>query len=234
MANNAFQPDQQIKQMRKHMNLKYIFSFCISFLLTTSAHAGSVVSEVPDNPDASEKYIFYLHGSTEEEEGSTEKYETTVESIAEGSATVISEVRGDTDPNAYSIKLKEQVEKLVSKGVPPENITISGFSKGSIIALATAGAINNPKINYVLLAGCSENLNNKYGVDPSKAVGRLLSIYDSGDDKFGSCDGIIKSSDKLIFEQTDLDSGKGHNVFRIPKDKFIQQWRDPLTDWSGA
>jgi len=169
-----------------------------------------------------------------EEEGSTEKYETTVESIAEGSATVISEVRGDTDPNAYSIKLKEQVEKLVSKGVPPENITISGFSKGSIIALATAGAINNPKINYVLLAGCSENLNNKYGVDPSKAVGRLLSIYDSGDDKFGSCDGIIKSSDKLIFEQTDLDSGKGHNVFRIPKDKFIQQWRDPLTDWSGA
>jgi hypothetical protein len=216
------------------MKLKYALLFFIGFLLTTNVHAGSVVSEVPANPDASEVYIIYLHGSVEEEAGSTEKYETAVESIAESSATVISEVRGDTDPNSYSVKLKEQVEKLISKGVPPENITISGFSKGSIIALASAGTINNPKINYVLLAGCSEDLNDKYGVDPSKAVGRILSIYDSGDNKFESCDGIIKPSDKLIFEETDLDSGKGHKVFRIPKEKFIEQWRDPLTDWAGA
>lgn len=216
------------------MNLKYLALFLISSLITNNALAGNIVSEVPDNPDASEKYIFYLHGSVEEEEGSTGKYETAVEAIAESSATVISEVRDDTDPNAYSIKLKGQVEKLLSKGVPPENITISGFSKGSIIALASAGSINNPKINFVLLAGCSEDLNDKYSVDASKAVGRILSIYDSGDDKFESCDGIIKSSDKLIFEETDLDSGKGHKVFRIPKEKFIEQWRDPLTDWAGA
>ena len=216
------------------MNLKCSVLFFICTLLTTNVLAGSVVSEVPANPDISGKYIFYLHGSVEEEEGSTEKYETAVESIAEGSATVISEVRGDTDPNAYSVKLKGHVEQLLTKGVPPENITISGFSKGSIIALASAGTINNPKINYVLLAGCSEDLNDKYGVDPSKAVGRILSVYDSGDDKYESCDGIIKSSDKLIFEETDLDSGKGHKVFRIPKEKFIEQWRDPLTDWADA
>lgn len=216
------------------MKLKYTLLFFISFLLTTNAHAGNVVSEVPANPDVSEKYIFYLHGTVEEEEGATEKYETAVKAIAESSATVISEVRGDTDPNTYSIKLKEQVEKLLAKGVPPENITISGFSKGSIIALASAGTINNTKINFVLLAGCSEDLNDKYSVDASKAVGRILSIYDSGDDKFESCDGIIKSSSKLIFQETDLDSGKGHKVFRIPKEKFIEQWRNPLTDWAGA
>lgn len=216
------------------MKLKYHLLFFSILLLSANANAGSVVSEVPSSPDASEKYIFYLHGSVEESEGATEKYETAVEAIAESSATIISEVRGDTDPNAYSVKLKEQVEKLISKGVPPENITISGFSKGSIIALASAGTINNPKINYVLLAGCSEDLNEKYSVDPAKAVGRILSIYDSGDDKFESCDGVIKSSDKLIFEETDLDSGKGHKVFRIPKEKFIEQWRDPLTSWAGA
>ena len=216
------------------MKLRYISSLFISFLLTTNAYAGSVISEVPVSPDASEKYIIYLHGSVEEEEGSTEKYETAVEAIAESSATVISEVRGVTDPNSYSVKLKEQVEKLLAKGVPPENITISGFSKGSIIALASAGTINNPKINFVLLAGCPEDLNDKYGVDPSKAVDRILSIYDSGDYKFESCGGIIKSSDKLIFEETYLDSGKGHKVFRIPKEKYIEQWRDPLTDWAGA
>ena len=226
--NASFRVDEEL------MNFKYKLLFFISFSLTTNTQAGSIVSEVPVNPDASGKYIFYLHGSVEEEEGSTGKYETAVESIAESSATVISEVRGDTDPNAYSVKLKEQVENLLTKGIPPENITISGFSKGSIIALASAGIINNQKVNYVLLAGCSDDLNDKYSVDPSKAVGRILSIYDSGDDKFESCDGIINSSEKLKFEEIDLESGKGHKVFRIPKEKFIEQWRDPLTDWAGV
>jgi hypothetical protein len=216
------------------MKFNSILPCTIFGLLAFNACAGSVVSEVPPNPDSSGRYIFYMHGSVEESEGSTDKYEAAVEAIAESSATVISEVRDNTDPNTYAEKLKAQVNKLISKGVHPENITISGFSKGSIIALASSGTINNKKINYVLLAGCSEDLNEKYSVDPAKAVGRILSIYDSGDDKFESCDGIIKASDKLIFEEIDLDSGKGHKVFRIPKEKFIEQWRDPLTDWAGA
>ena len=73
--------------------------------------------------------------------------------------------------------------------------------------------------------------NEKYNVDPSKAAGRILSIYDSGDEKFESCDGTIKASTNVKFEETDLDSGKGHKVFRIPKEKFIEQWRDPLIEW---
>ena len=216
------------------MKLKYTAFLITCFLLSSNTHAGSIVSEAPSNPDTSKKYIFYLHGSVEESEGSTEKYETAVEAIAESSATVISEVRGDTDPNTYSIKIKEQVDKLISKGVIANNITISGFSKGAIIALSSAGIINNPKINYVLLSGCSQYLNDKYGIDSTKAVGRILSIYDSGDEKFESCDGTIKVSKNLEFKETELDSGKGHKVFRIPKEKFIELWRDPLTDWAGT
>ena len=216
------------------MNFNIVLSSIIYSIFSLSVHAGSVVSEIPSNPDASEMYIFYLHGSAEEDEGSTEKYEAAVEAIAESSATVISEVRDDTDPNAYAEKLKAQVNILISKGVPAKNITVSGFSKGSIIALTASGVINNPNVNYVLLAGCSEFLNEKYNVDPAKAVGRILSIYDSGDDKFESCDGMINSSTKVKFEETDLDSGKGHKVFRIPKEKFIEQWRDLLVDWAGA
>ena len=201
----------------------YIFSF--SFV-----HAG-VDSDIPSSPDTSEKFVFYLHGSAEESDGDSEKYQAAVEAISDNVDNVISEVRGDTDPNSYAEKIKKQVSTLISKGVPAKNITISGFSKGSIIALATAGAINNKDINYVLLAGCSEYLNEKYNVDPSKAAGRILSIYDSGDEKFESCDGTIKASTKVKFEETDLDSGKGHKVFRIPKEKFIEQWRDPLIEW---
>lgn len=214
------------------LNLAVVSIAC--FVCSTSLFAGEVVSEVPSAPDSSAKYIFYLHGSVEENEGSTYKYEAAVEAIAESDAEVISEIRDDTDPNDYAKKLKNQVDGLISKGVPAGNITVSGFSKGSIIALAAAGVIQNPGVNYVLLAGCSDYLNDKYSVDTEKAVGRILSIYDSEDEKFGSCSGMISGSDKLKFEEIELDSGKGHKLFRIPKEKFIEQWRDPLVDWAGA
>ncbi len=216
------------------MKLLSIFSGVSFFLISEILYAGDVISNIPAEPETSEKYIFYLHGSAEESDGATDKYETALEAIAESSATVISEARGETDPNAYAEKIKLQVSQLIAQGVPATNITISGFSKGSIITLSASGIINNTEVNYVLLAGCSAFLNSKYSVDPTKAVGRILSIYDSSDDKFGSCEGIVKPSDKVKFEEIELDSGKGHKLFRIPKEKFIEQWRDPLTDWAGA
>lgn len=212
------------------MKLKSLLTPLVIFIYVVSAHAG-IDSEIPSSPDPSEKYVFYLHGSAEESDGDNEKYQAAVDAISSGTDNVISEVRGDTDPNSYAEKIKKQVNMLLSKGVPAKNINITGFSKGSIIALAAAGVINNPNINYVLLAGCSEDLNEKYNIDASKAAGRILSIYDSGDEKFESCDGTIKPSAKVKFEEIDLDSGKGHKIFRIPKDKFIEQWRDPLIEW---
>jgi len=213
------------------MNLKIITSSLFFLSYSFSIYAGDITSEIPTDPDTSGKYIFYLHGSAEERDGDNEKYQMAVDAIAESSATVISEIRGDTDLNSYAKKIKKQVNLLLSKGVPAKNITISGFSKGSIITLAAAGLINNSHINYVLLAGCSEELNDKYNVDASKTAGRILSIYDSGDEKFESCEDTIKPSANVKFEETDLDSGKGHKVFRIPKEKFIEQWRDPLIEW---
>lgn len=214
----------------KIVNFFTIFTF--SIVCSSSSYAGDILSEAPSKPDSSSKYIFYLHGSVEEDEGSTDKYETAVEAIADYSDIVISEVRGDTDPNTYAEKLKVQVNGLIDKGIPAKNISISGFSKGSIISLAAAGAIRNPEVNYVLLAGCSDYLNDKYNVDPKMAVGRILSIYDSEDEKFGSCSGMISSSDKVKFKEIEIDSGKGHKLFRIPKEKFIEQWRDPLVNWA--
>lgn len=209
-------------------------ALALLFALMSSQHAfaENILSEIPDAADPKKRYIFYLHGSAEEEDDDTEKYEAAVEAIAGGKNIVISEVRGDTDPNEYAGKLSKQVAKLLKLGVPKRNITISGFSKGAIIALAAAGTINDPDIKYVLLAGCSDFLNEKYGVDPSKAKGRILAIYDSGDEKFGSCKDIIKKSDGLLLKEKKLNSGKGHALFRIPKDKFIDQWRDPLIRWA--
>jgi len=213
------------------MKLKFLTNSLFYFIFSNMAYAGDVISDIPAEPDADSKYVFYLHGSAEEEDGETEKYTEAVDAIAEGDATVITEVRGDTDPNQYAEKVKSQVQKLISKGVPAKNIYVSGFSKGAVIALAATGTINNPNVNYILLAGCSDFLNEKYNVDPKKAVGRVFVIYDSGDDKYGSCDGILSASDNLKLEETDIDSGKGHKVFRIAKEKFISQWRDPMLEW---
>lgn len=196
------------------------------------AFADNILSDIPETVDLKKRYIFYLHGSAEEEDDDTEKYEAAVEAIAGGKNIVISEVRGDTDPIEYAEQLSKQVAKLLKLGVAKRNITISGFSKGAIIALAAAATIQDPEIKYVLLAGCSEYLNDKYGVDPSKAKGRILAIYDSGDEKFGSCKDIIKKSDGLLLKEKKLNSGKGHALFRIPKDKFIDQWRYPLVRWA--
>ena len=212
------------------MKLKMYLAGLVYIFASAFVYAG-VDSNIPSSPDASEKHVFYLHGSAEESDGDNEKYQAAVDAISSNVDNVISEVRGNTDPNSYAEKIKKQVNTLISKGVPAKNITISGFSKGSIIALAAAAAINNPNINYVLLAGCSKDLNEKYSVDASKAAGRILSIYDSGDEKFESCDGTVKPSAKVQFEEIDLDSGKGHKIFRIPKEKFIEQWRDPLIEW---
>ena len=199
---------------------------------TTLAHAGNWVETPPGSPDPDAHYIFYLHGSDEEQSGSSGKYEAAVEAIAESDSIVISEVRDDTDPNTYAGKLADQINGLITTGVPAKNITVSGYSKGSVIALAAAGAVANAEVNYVLLAGCAESLNSKYDVDAGKAVGRILSIYDSGDSKFGSCDAIVPG--KALQNEIELDSGKGHKLFRIPKEKFIEQWRDPLVEWAGV
>lgn len=202
-------------------------TFLLPFIVITS----SLFAASFDNPSPGDKFIFYLHGSAEESEGETEKYQMAIDEISTGPAQVISEIRAETDPNRYAQKLKQQVDHLLAKGVPASHITISGFSKGAVIALASAGVINNPDISYVLLAGCSDYLNEKYNVAAGKAVGRILAIYDSEDDKFGSCSGIVKKENGTILEETELDSGKGHKVFRIPKEKFIEQWRAPLLNW---
>lgn len=205
--------------------------FLLPFLLFTHTVFADNFSSAPADPNPNDKYLFYLHGSAEEEDGENEKYEAAVDAVGSGSAHVIAEIRGETDPNTYSIALKKQIDHLMAKGVPAKNITVSGFSKGAVIALATASAMQNPQINYVLLAGCSAELNDKYSIAADRAVGRILAIYDSEDDKFGSCSGTIKTANGTILKETELDSGKGHKLFRIPKEKFISQWRDPMLSW---
>ena len=77
------------------------------------------------------------------------------------------------------------------------------------------------------LAGCSDYFEIEY----DEIVGQVLSIYNTQDEKFGSCTGYIRSSQTVRFKEITLDSAKGHKLFRIGKDKFIKQWLKPMNKW---
>jgi len=201
-------------------------------MLTSCTSTGQVRSSLPDAPDLKTKYIFWLHGLSLEDKGPDHKrvqnYEKIVKTLASNGFYVITEHREPVVIEIYAAVVAEQVRELLSKGVPPRNITVAGYSKGSLITAATATKLVNPKINFVLVSGCTD----RYDLDYSKIMGRILSIYDKGDEGWFSCAGRIPvGNDDVDFKEIELLMGKGHKGFRIPKSKFMQQWQTPLFDW---
>jgi len=189
---------------------------------------------------ASEKYLFYVHGCCVKDSGDpkVKDYETIVQKLKDSGFNVEYELRtadvGDNDAavQAYAAQIADKVKALLAKGVAPGNITVSGYSLGSMTSMVAAGLIANPNVNVVLLAGCPAGASIKVTIDYSKVKGRILSITDKGDDKFGSCDG--KFSADNAFKEVAIDSGKGHAVFRLTNEKFMSQWLNPLLDWTGS
>jgi hypothetical protein len=140
---------------------------------------------------------------------------------------VISEVRSKgTDIFDYSYQVAADVEKLISAGVSGKNITVSGFSKGGRMTLVVSSLLENAEVNYVVLAGCRTPDIGNLDLSP---VGRVLSIYDSNDDKFESCSEIFATaSEGLEANEIVLNIGDGHGVFYRPLDDWVQ----PMVKWA--
>jgi len=206
----------------------------ISFM-ALNAQASNILNAPPDEVSQTDRYIFFMHGKIVEKKGLPAKskkygsyhYKKMLKSIANGGFVVISEARGkDTDINDYSAKVVGQVNELISKGVPPKNITVSGFSKGGRMTAVISSLLTNKDINYVILAGCREGDISQYDL---KLSGRILSIYDKNDDSFGSCDELFATGkDDVVSNEIVLTIGDGHGVFYSPRD----EWVDPLIEWA--
>jgi hypothetical protein len=135
---------------------------------------------------------------------------------------------GDDQAMAYAAKIADRVRDLLDRGTAAEDITVAGYSLGARITLVASGLIANPKVNFVLLAGCP--FKSTIPIDYSKVKGRLLSIRDTKDDKFGSCDGRLP--DGVTYKEIVLASGEGHALFRLPDKKYLNLWKEPLLNWS--
>jgi len=106
---------------------------------------------------------------------------------------VIGETRNSVNLNEYADKVASQVNKLLSAGVSPKNITIAGHSKGGLIAMISSSIIQNSDIVYVN-AGCGlsgsqfERGTVEFSnLKASRSKGYLISVYDRLDAVSGSC-----------------------------------------------
>lgn len=183
---------------------------------------------------AGDKYLFYMNGCCIEKVG-TDGYDAITKKLKETGLKLDFTIREEDTDKAVMGSVDSVVEKvnaLLANGTPPEDITVSGYSLGSIIAMYASVRIANPKVNYVLLAGCPGPKARRHIDDYSKVQGRILSITDAGDRKFVSCSDKITNASE--FKEIKLESGEGHQVFRLSKDKFINLWKDPLVDWANG
>lgn len=187
---------------------------------------------------AAEKHLIYMHGCcVKATTGPVAKdYQTIAEKLRQSGFNVFFELRtsdatdSDAQARAYAAKVAEYVQGLISKGVAPSDITVSGYSLGSMTALVASGLIANSKVNYVLLAGCPVKVNIPVTIDYSKVNGRILAIVDSKDDKFGSC--VDRFPNAATFKEITFDSGEGHKVFRLTDESKLKLWKESLESWA--
>jgi predicted esterase len=240
---------EQIKSHQIAWNY-YVSSWSPNFILccvnTMSSKFGLTKTfyDLPSVIIPSVKYIFFLHGKTAENYGPNGihpcfgiyDYHGIVNSFANCGFTVISEIRlQGTKLDKYAGKIARQVTTLLANGIPPEQITVAGFSKGATIALLVSSKLKNPGINFVVMGLCGHNgarfrkHHNKL-MDQSVQFmeGRFLSIYDFSDLKCADCQRTLKNvSAKVTFKEIILKNGLGHSLFYRPR----RDWVEPVAEW---
>jgi hypothetical protein len=193
--------------------------------LGTFATAGpNVLTTIPESPNPDSRYVFYLHGKIIEDSGrrpehprfGTYEYDAILEALEKRGYLVISEKRKpSTKVGAYAQKTAEQIEELLSKGVPPDRITVVGFSKGGRIVQAVSAELK-PPIRYVMLASCP-----RLGGGP-RLHGRVLAIREESDLSVGSCRALFDRSPGVL-EHRELVTklGGGHGAFYKPQEAWL-------------
>ena len=217
--------------------MKWLIPLALSlFLLTTGLLSAKVFTE--DNlemGDPSKKYLFYLHGAIVEGEELNPTHPVfgyydmvNIRSVLadQDNLLLISDHRPkDTSITDYANKLANDVKSLIKDGVPAQNITISGFSKGGMIAIRASSVLQNDQLNFIFMAAC-----NRWAFDNEeiRVAGRILSIYETTDTIGHSCQPLIdKSPAALEYKEVAINTGKKHGAFY----RTIPEWVKPFKAW---
>lgn len=197
------------------------------------ASAG-VTPGAPGSPDPEHRYLFYLHGRIVEDQGvdavSPEfgRYEYTaiVEQLTAPGFTVISEVRApNTDPEVYADSVVDRVRQLLASGVPADNITVIGASKGAVIAMLVSSRLTTA-IRYVLMASCNEYIFETFSLS---LHGHVLSIYEASDEIGQTCRPLFDRSPEIgERREIRLETLLRHGFIYRP----LEAWMRPALAWA--
>ena len=112
--------------------------------------------------------------------------------------------------------------------MPPDRITVAGHSKGADIALRVSDMLDDPGLRYGILAICGNAYLDHAGLN---LHGKVLSVFESSDDKGRSCRPLVDRSDAdPTFHEVEISIGGGHGAFYYPRDAWVLE----LLDWTGV
>ena len=220
--------------MNRSINVAF---FCLmvfamlAFILPSSCYAEKSSYGMPSVINTSAKYLFFFHNYYVETKGTDGdcKYYDILKAFKDKGFTVISEIRPPkVSVIEYSKKAAGDIKTIFDAGVASENITVAGHSKGAVIVIQVASLLENPEINYVILAGCGIAPLEKAYPDYSKLKGNFLSVYAISDTIAGSCATFFPNAGKEVaFKEITLDSPAGHQLFFNP----AGMWFEPVIEW---
>jgi len=210
-------------------NIDLLPCVLVMFFLISTAGAGQSSYTLPTAVDTTARYLFFFHNYYVEVNGPHGdcRYFDLLNAFAKEDVIVVSEVRTDiVSSKDYAKKAAQQIQTLLAAGVPPENITISGHSKGGVIALHVSSLLQQPDIKYIILAGCGIKPLAQAYPEPSTIKGTFLSLYANSDKIAENCNAVLLSSGQEVSSrEIILDSPEGHRLFFKP-DRI---WLEPIT-----
>jgi hypothetical protein len=190
---------------------------------------------VLNGDEGPKQYVFYLHGMIVEEMGLDAhneqfgKYEylKILDALKANNREVLSEIRpSQTDVTAYAKKIVIQINELINKGIHPDQITVIGASKGALIAMQASTLLKNQDVNFILIAGYINNIDDYYNFD---LYGNVLGFYESSDQVAGRSYQPLFNRSKGInrCKEIQLNTGLGHGIVFKPLD----EWVLPSLEW---
>lgn len=201
--------------------------------------SAEIYATVPEKIDAGKKYLFYLHGLWIEMHGLNARhpihglyeYDRIVRVLSEKGFVVVSEVRThEVGMMEYASEIATQVLTLMERGVPAEHISVIGHSKGGHMALIVATLCEDPKLNFVVMAGCGKQgsaFRRPYDrfltTSAANLEGRVLSLYDGSDPEAGTCQEAFALASYAKTKERVFRTGRGHGLFYSPDASWINE-----------
>lgn len=200
-----------------------------------AAAVGACTSTSADNDNsdpADAHHLIYLHGRIIEDQGlpaispryGEYRFQEIVDTFRNEGFVVHAEIRkAGADPQIAARKTVAQITRLLENGVPIDNITVVGASKGAFIAALTSDLVAENRLRFVLLAGCSDGVVEHLLERDMRLHGRILTIRDALDTSLaGSCEAVVETSPGVeLFREIVVETGLEHGLIYGPQEAWV-------------